>query len=159
VPLYIVSFSRPSWSPARRSPGRPRTARRGPGSGAQRERMTVEVTTPIRAHHVGSLIRPAALIEARNWTRADRIADAERRRIQESAIRDAVRLQEDLGFRLVTDGEYNRNRWQADFLLQFENVALTPSKVPVKFHSAEGVREHTPPTLEIRGRLARPKAI
>jgi 5-methyltetrahydropteroyltriglutamate--homocysteine methyltransferase len=119
--------------------------------------MTMEVTTPIRAHHVGSLIRPPELIRARE---ADsKIPDAERKRIQEEAIRDVVRLQEDIGFRLVTDGEYNRNRWQTDFLLKFDNVALIPSKVPVRFHSAEGVREHRPPTLEIRGRLERPKPI
>ena len=97
-------------------------------------------TKPIRAHHVGSLIRPPELIKARDATSDNAIPEAERRRIQEAAIRDVVRLQEDIGFRLVTDGEYNRNRWQADFLLKFDNVALIPSKVPVKFHSAAGVR-------------------
>jgi 5-methyltetrahydropteroyltriglutamate--homocysteine methyltransferase len=116
-------------------------------------------TKPIRAHHVGSLIRPPELIKARDAASDNAISEPERRRIQEAAIRDVVRLQEDIGFRLVTDGEYNRNRWQADFLLKFDNVALIPSKVPVKFHSAAGVREHRPPTLEIRGRLARPKPI
>ena len=104
--------------------------------------MTTEVTTPIRAHHVGSLIRPAALIKARDAANADALSEPERKRIQEAAIRDVVRLQEDLGFRIVTDGEYNRNRWQADFLLKFDNVALIPSKVAVKFHSAQGTREH-----------------
>jgi 5-methyltetrahydropteroyltriglutamate--homocysteine methyltransferase len=121
--------------------------------------MTVEVTTPIRAHHVGSLIRPAALIKARDAFGDKQITEAECRKVQEAAIRDVVRLQEDVGYRLVTDGEYNRNRWHTDFLLKFENVALIPSKVPVKFHSAQGVREHKPPTLEIRGRLARQKPI
>jgi 5-methyltetrahydropteroyltriglutamate--homocysteine methyltransferase len=119
--------------------------------------MASAAATPVRAHHVGSLIRPAALVEARAAGGA--IAEAERRRIQQAAIRDVVRLQEELGYRLVTDGEYNRDRWQADFLVKFSNVALTPSKVPVRFHSAAGVREHRPPTLEIGGRLARPRPI
>ncbi|HVO16660.1 MAG TPA: 5-methyltetrahydropteroyltriglutamate--homocysteine S-methyltransferase [Alphaproteobacteria bacterium] len=121
--------------------------------------MASAAAMPIRAHHVGSLIRPPELIKARDAAGENAIGETERRRIQEAAIRDVVRLQEDLGYRLVTDGEYNRNRWQADFLLKFSNVALIPSKVPVKFHSAAGVREHRPPTLEIRGRLARPKPI
>ena len=46
---------------------------------------------------------------------------------------------EELGFKAVTDGEYNRGGWQRDFLLSFENVALIPSRVPVRFHTADGV--------------------
>ncbi|MGE5148107.1 MAG: 5-methyltetrahydropteroyltriglutamate--homocysteine S-methyltransferase [Candidatus Eiseniibacteriota bacterium] len=121
--------------------------------------MTEQGATPIRAHHVGSLIRPNELIKARDAFNDKEITEAECRKIQEAAIRDVVKLQEDIGYRIVTDGEYNRNRWHADFLLKFDNVALIPSKVPVKFHSAQGVREHKPPTMEIRGRLGRSKPI
>ena len=70
-----------------------------------------------------------------------------------------VRLQEDLGFRLVTDGEFNRTSWQRDFLLKFENVALIPSKITVRFHSAAGARDHSPPSLQVTGKLKRPGEI
>src|SRR5262249_20762325 len=59
---------------------------------------------PFRAEHVGSLIRPAALVEAREKADGGEMSDAELKRIQHEAIRDIVRLQEDLGLKLVTDG-------------------------------------------------------
>ena len=52
---------------------------------------------PFRAEHVGSLIRPAALIDAREKAEKNEISDAELKRIQHAAIRDVVRLQEELG--------------------------------------------------------------
>jgi len=112
---------------------------------------------PFRADHVGSLIRPDVLIEARE--RADRkeTPDSELKRIQHAAIREVVRLQEDLGLRLVTDGEYNRTSWHRDFMLKFANVKLVPSKMKVRFHTAEGDRDNSAPALNVMGKLARPK--
>ena len=113
---------------------------------------------PFRADHVGSLIRPPALIEAREEaeTGGDR---ASLKRIQEQAIRDVVAMQQDIGLRLVTDGEYNRGAWHRDFLLRFANVRLIPSKITVRFHSAEGTRDQAPPSWQVAGKLARPKPI
>jgi 5-methyltetrahydropteroyltriglutamate--homocysteine methyltransferase len=111
---------------------------------------------PFRADHVGSLIRPAALIEAREQAEKKQISDAELRRVQQAAIRDVVRMQEELGFKLVTDGEYNRHSWHRDFMLKFQNVRMIPSKLTVRFHSADGDREHSPPTMQVTGKLARP---
>src|SRR5438045_3830951 len=62
---------------------------------------------PFRADHVGSLIRPDNLIKARAQAERKEIDQAELTRIQQAAIRDVVRMQEELGLRLVTDGEYN----------------------------------------------------
>lgn len=120
--------------------------------------MTERTKPPFRADHVGSLIRPDNLIKARTAAKdnATPQAKAELARIQETAIREVVKLQEDAGLKVVTDGEYNRTSWQRDFLLKIENVADTPSKVPVKFHSAAGVREHAPPTMKVTGKLGRP---
>ena len=113
---------------------------------------------PFRADHVGSLIRPQALIEAREEaeTGGDR---ASLKRIQEQAIRDVVAMQQDLGLKLVTDGEYNRGAWHRDFLLRFANVRLIPSRITVRFHSAEGTRDQAPPSWQVAGKLARPKPI
>jgi len=111
---------------------------------------------PFRADHVGSLIRPAALIKAREQAERNEIAPAELQRIQQAAIRDIVRLQEELGLKLVTDGEFNRHSWHRDFMLKFANVRMMPSKLAVRFHSADGARLHSPPTMQVTGKLARP---
>jgi 5-methyltetrahydropteroyltriglutamate--homocysteine methyltransferase len=121
--------------------------------------LTAPTRPPFRAEHVGSLIRPDALIRARQAADRDDITPAELVRIQHDAIRDIVRLQEDIGLRLVTDGEYNRTFWQRDFLLKFSNVRQVASKLTVRFHSSEGPRDHAPPSLEITGKLARPGGI
>jgi 5-methyltetrahydropteroyltriglutamate--homocysteine methyltransferase len=121
--------------------------------------MTERATPPFRADHVGSLIRPDALIAARKSAEQGALAPAELRRIQEDAIRDVVRLQERIGLRVVTDGEFNRGSWQRDFLLKLANVGLIPSKLTVRFHSAAGARDHQPPSLQVTGRLGRPNGI
>ena len=106
-----------------------------------------------RAHHVGSFIRTESLIKAREDAAQDKISNAELHKVQEAAIREVVKMQEDLGLKVVTDGEYNRGSWQRDFLLEFDNVALVPSKIAVKFHTAEGARENAPPSLQVQGKI------
>ena len=121
--------------------------------------MSARTKAPFRAEHVGSLIRPDALLGARQAAENGRIAAAELARIQHDAIRDIVRLQEEIGFKLVTDGEYNRSFWQRDFLLKFENVKQVPARLTVRFHSAAGNRDHAPPSLQVTGKLGRTHAI
>src|SRR5580700_9191570 len=114
---------------------------------------------PFRADHVGSLIRPDALIEARAAADKGEMAAAELARIQHGAVRDVVRLQQEVGLRLATDGEYNRFSWQRDFLLKIGNVKPMASKLTVRFHSAAGTRDHAPPSLQVAGLLSRPTGI
>ena len=114
---------------------------------------------PFRADHVGSLIRPDALVSAREAAEKAEIAPGELTRIQQEAIRDVVRLQEEIGFRLATDGEYNRTFWQRDFLVKFSNVQQVAAKLTVRFHSAAGARDHSPPSLQVTGKLGRPSGI
>ena len=121
--------------------------------------MQQRVKPPFRADHVGSLIRPDALIEAREAAEKGALPAAELRRIQHDAIRGVVRLQQELGLRLVTDGEYNRHSWQRDFLLKIGNVKNMPSRLTVRFHSAAGARDHSPPSLQVVGKLSRPAGI
>src|SRR5262245_65330763 len=118
--------------------------------------MLERTKPPFRADHVGSLIRPEALIKAREQAEKGELSQAELKRIQQAAIRDVVRMQEELGLKLVTDGEYNRHSWHRDFMLKFRNVRMIPSKLTVRFHSAEGDRLHSPPTMQVTGKLARP---
>jgi 5-methyltetrahydropteroyltriglutamate--homocysteine methyltransferase len=116
-------------------------------------------TPPFRADHVGSLIRPDPLIAAREAAQRNEITPSALACIQRQAIREVVRLQEEIGFKLVTDGEFNRGSWQRDFLLKLDHVELIPSRLTVHFHSAAGVRDHTPPSLKVTGKLNRLKGI
>jgi 5-methyltetrahydropteroyltriglutamate--homocysteine methyltransferase len=117
--------------------------------------MQPRTKPPFRADHVGSLIRPDALIAAREAVEKGAMAPAELMRIQQSAIRDVVRMQQEIGLKLATDGEYNRHSWQRDFLLRIGNVKPMASKLTVRFHSAAGTRDHTPPSLQVVGKLSR----
>jgi 5-methyltetrahydropteroyltriglutamate--homocysteine methyltransferase len=121
--------------------------------------MLAHFKPPYRADHVGSLIRPEALIRARQAAEKGEITPAELIPIQYDAIRDVVRMQAEIGFKLATDGEYNRTFWQRDFLLKFSNVRQVAAKLPVRFHSAAGTRDHAPPSLQVIGKLARPHGI
>ncbi len=121
--------------------------------------MTERNVPPFRADHVGSFIRPENLIKAREAAEKGAMPDAELKKIQHDAIKEVVKMQEDLGLKVVTDGEFNRGSWQRDFLVGFANVSVVPSKISVKFHNAGGSREHAPPTLAVTGKLARNKPI
>src|SRR5262249_58228818 len=83
-------------------------------------------------------------------------ADAELKRLTPAATRDVVRRQERRGLKLAPEGEYNRHSWHRDFMLKFRNVRMIPSKLTVRFHSADGDRLHSPPTMQVTGKLARP---
>jgi len=70
---------------------------------------------PFRAEHIGSLLRPAALMRARREHAAGRIGDDELKAIEQDAIRRVVKLQEDAGLQLVTDGEFRRSTYSDSF--------------------------------------------
>ena len=79
---------------------------------------------PFRADHVGSLLRPPALLRAREGTPAGAIDDGRAARgIEDEAIRDVVRLQEEVGLRTVTDGEFRRASWHMDFIYQLDGIS------------------------------------
>src|ERR1700724_3939100 len=118
--------------------------------------MQERMNPPFRADHVGSVIRPDALIGAGEAAEKGEMPPAQLPRIPHDAIRGVVRLQEDIGLKLATDGEYNRHSWQRDFLLKIGNVKPMASKLTVRFHSAAGTRDHAPPSLQVAGKLSRP---
>ena len=75
--------------------------------------MTKEV---YRADHVGSLLRPAALKEARKQFENGEIKIEELRNVEDESIAKAVKKQKEAGLKAVTDGEYRRAWWHFDFL-------------------------------------------
>jgi 5-methyltetrahydropteroyltriglutamate--homocysteine methyltransferase len=114
---------------------------------------------PFRADHVGSLLRPPGLLEAREKHRRGELSAQELRSIEDEAIREVVRQQEEIGLQAVTDGEFRRGLWHVDFLRQFANVAVGRSAVQVKFHTESGDIERLPSALRVEGRLSRPRPI
>ncbi len=72
---------------------------------------------PFRAEHIGSLLRPAALRAARTEFDAGARDAASLRAVEDAAIRDVVKLQEDAGLQVVTDGELRRSTYSDSFTI------------------------------------------
>ena len=79
---------------------------------------------PFRADHVGSLLRPSELLHAREQHQKGEISAAALRQVEDRAISAAAKIQEEIGLQGITDGEYRRTIWHADFLRQFEGVTV-----------------------------------
>jgi 5-methyltetrahydropteroyltriglutamate--homocysteine methyltransferase len=84
----------------------------------------VEQIAPFRADHVGSLLRPPELLRAREQRQQETISSEALRAIENRCIRDVAKLQEEIGLQGITDGEYRRTIWHADFLRQIEGVTV-----------------------------------
>ena len=114
---------------------------------------------PFRADHVGSLLRPARLLAARDDFAAGTIDAAALRAIEDDAIRAAVRRQEDLGLQSVTDGEFRRASWHMDFIYQLDGISKEAGHIAVKFHNPAGDIEFTPAAMHVNGKLGVSKTI
>ncbi len=115
--------------------------------------MSTRERPPYRADHVGSLLRPPSLLDARADHAAGRIDDAELRAREDEAIREVVAMQRDVGLRSATDGELRRASWHMDFIYQLDGVTKAPGDLKVQFHNAEGDIEFTPAAMTVDGRL------
>lgn len=91
---------------------------------------------PFRADHVGSLLRPQELIDARHQRRDDGISGSELRAIEDRAIRDVVKFQEDIGLQCVTDGEFRRGAFFSHFVKTVDG--MTVKETPFVFANESG---------------------
>jgi 5-methyltetrahydropteroyltriglutamate--homocysteine methyltransferase len=108
---------------------------------------------PFRADHVGSLLRPPDLLEAREGFAAGRVSAEQLRAVEDDAIRDVVRMQREIGLQSATDGEFRRASWHMDFIYAIEGISKAEDDLKVEFHNQEGTIEFTPAALRIDGRL------
>jgi 5-methyltetrahydropteroyltriglutamate--homocysteine methyltransferase len=101
-------------------------------------------TPPFRADHVGSLLRPAALKEARAKRERNEITAEALRAVEDREIEKVIRKQEEVGLKLATDGELRRSWWQFDFFKDLDGVELYQVGEGIVFHGvktkAESVR-------------------
>lgn len=79
---------------------------------------------PYRADHVGSLLRPPLVKQARSKHAAGQLSDAELKTIEETGIRKVIAKQEEIGLRSITDGELRRAYWHFDFLAGLDGVEM-----------------------------------
>ena len=100
--------------------------------------MTLRDTPPFRADHVGSLLRPARLLQAREEHAAQKMSDDELRAVEDDAVREVVAMQRDVGLRSATDGEFRRTSWHMDFIYQLGGISRTDEKIQVHFRNADG---------------------
>jgi len=108
---------------------------------------------PFRADHVGSLLRPPALLQAREDHANDRIDDAELRSAEDEAIREVVGMQRDVGLKTATDGEFRRASWHMDFIYSLGGISHAQDNITVQFRNAEGTIEFTPAALHVDERI------
>jgi 5-methyltetrahydropteroyltriglutamate--homocysteine methyltransferase len=105
---------------------------------------------PFRADHVGSLLRPPDLLRARDDLAAGRISSGELRGIEDAEIRQAVRMQEQVGLRSATDGEFRRESWHMDFIYQLGGIdTVQDDTIKVAFHNASKTYEWAPPSAHV----------
>jgi|SRR5262252_9033742 hypothetical protein len=76
--------------------------------------MSPRCTPPFRADHVGRLLRPPAVLDARRKLESRQISADELRRIEDDAIRRVIKRQEQAGLQCATDGELRRSTWHMD---------------------------------------------
>src|SRR6266849_9074788 len=113
----------------------------------------MRTTPPFRADHVGSLLRPANLLAARDDFAAGRIDAAALREAEDAAVSDAVAMQAEVGLQSATDGEFRRASWHMDFIYQLGGISKAPGNLAVQFHNPSGDIEFTPAALHVGSRI------
>jgi len=116
--------------------------------------MAARTRPPFRADHVGSLLRPPQLLQARADFQSDRMDADELRAVEDEAIRDVVRRQEEVGLRSATDGEFRRASWHMDFIYQLGGISRAQDNMTVRFHNEEGDIQFTPAALHVDAPIA-----
>jgi 5-methyltetrahydropteroyltriglutamate--homocysteine methyltransferase len=117
---------------------------------------------PFRANHVGSLLRPPELLQARDKRQKGEITAAQLREVEDRAIRDAVTMQEDVGMQGITDGEFRRSLWHADFLSQFDGIKVVEgllSDSAKHFQNPDADVQRSPTQFVVTGKLGHRRGI
>lgn len=118
--------------------------------------MTARTTPPFRADHVGSFLRPKFLLDARERKARGEITAAELRAVEDRAITEIVKFQEDVGLQSVTDGELRRTYFHIDFLEQLGGVK---TDIPVTVKKPDGSEELAPPVMRVVDKVRHVKDI
>ena len=118
--------------------------------------MTTRPTPPFRADHVGSFLRPKRLLDARARHHNGELDAAGLRAVEDDAIRDIVKFQQDVGLQSITDGEFRRTYFHIDFLEQLGGVK---TDIPVMITKPDGKQELAPPVMRVIDKVRHVKDI
>ena len=116
----------------------------------------VRSVPPFRADHVGSLLRPAYLLEAREARARGALSAAGLREVEDRSLAEAIRLQEDAVLQSITDGEDRRTYFHIDFLEQLSGVK---ADVPVTVRKPDVTEELAPPVMRVVDKVRHHKDI
>jgi 5-methyltetrahydropteroyltriglutamate--homocysteine methyltransferase len=118
--------------------------------------MSTRASAPFRADHVGSFLRPKFLLDAREQRAKGEITPEQLRKVEDKAITEIVKFQEDVGLRSVTDGEFRRTYFHIDFLEQLGGVK---TDIPVTIEKPDGTQELAPPVMRVTDKVRHVKDI
>ena len=105
---------------------------------------------PSRADHVGSFLRPQYLLAAREQFARKEIDAAKLRAVEDRAIVEVIRMQEDVEIKAITDSEFRRTYFHIDFLKQLDGVQSDDPKIVIK---ADGSEELAPPVMRVTSKV------
>jgi len=108
--------------------------------------MSTTHKLPARYDHVGSFLRPKYLLDARAKKAVGELSAAGLREVEDKAIAEIVKFQQDVGLKAITDGEFRRTYFHIDFLDQLGGVK---SELPGKIKKADGTEELAPPVIRV----------
>jgi len=111
---------------------------------------------PARYDPVGSFLRPQGLLHARERKAKGEISAAELRAVEDVAITEIVRFQQDVGLKSITDGEFRRTYFHIDFLEQLGGVK---TDIPVTVKKPDGTEELAPPVIRVIDKVRHAKNI
>ena len=111
---------------------------------------------PARYDHVGSFLRPKYLLEAREQKARGEITPEQLRTVEDKAIAEIVKFQEDIGLKSITDGEFRRTYFHIDFLEQLGGVK---TDIPVTIRKPDGTEELAPPVMRVVDKVRHVKDI
>jgi 5-methyltetrahydropteroyltriglutamate--homocysteine methyltransferase len=116
--------------------------------------MAARTRPPFRADHVGSLLRPPRLLRARAEYGDGTVSADRLREVEDECVREVVRMQEEVGLRAATDGEFRRTSWHMDFIYRLGGVRPTDEKLRVHFYNEAGELDFSSAALHVHDRLS-----
>jgi len=105
---------------------------------------------PARYDHVGSFLRPQYLLEAREQKAKGVITPAQLREVEDKAIAEIVKFQQDVGLKSITDGEFRRTYFHIDFLEQLGGVV---TDIPLSVLQPDGTTHLAPPVMRVTAKV------
>src|SRR3954470_10095059 len=115
---------------------------------------------PFRADHVGSLLRPQEVLQARDDFAAGQITAEQLKEIEDAAIQKIISMQGEVGLKTATDGELRRESWHMDFIYSLGGITkVQDDTIKVHFHNEQREFDWAPPSAHVDGKLSLPETI